>query len=117
MYTTVEIAAYDITLLYIFMLFIILFHVFMTQKHAPNTGLSLSLSLCVCKIHTVRCLSWNDIALQIINKKQVILQRFLDKLYSKFPFDSLKTSMITPMLEFILQLGQWQVIYGQQGNK
>lgn len=47
MYTTVEIAAYDITLFYIFMLFIILFHVFMTQKHAPNTGLSLSLSLCV----------------------------------------------------------------------
>ena len=45
MYTTVEIAAYDITLFYIFMLFIILFHVFMTQKHAPNTGLSLSLSL------------------------------------------------------------------------
>ena len=43
MYTTVEIAAYDITLFYIFMLFIILFHVFMTQKHAPNTGLSLSL--------------------------------------------------------------------------
>ena len=47
MYTTVEIAAYDITLFYIFMLFIILFHVFMTQKHAPNTGLSLSLSLSV----------------------------------------------------------------------
>ena len=47
MYTTVEIAAYDITLFYIFMLFIILFHVYMTQKHAPNTGLSLSLSLSV----------------------------------------------------------------------